>query len=1205
MSGGDRRFCVSALSVQAIFSGIAITLPLSAQVIPSSIIPDTSLGAESSQVSSEGQIDIIRGGAERGRNLFHSFQSFSIGENRAAGFLVPNDTIQNVLARVTGKERSEILGTLATFRIVNDQGVNSRANLFLMNPNGIVFGKNASLTVNGSFIATTANALKLGETGLFSASEPELDNLIDVEPTAFLFDAIAAQPIINRTQPGRNALDQPTLGLSVRSGQNLVLAGGNIEFDGGQIYARGGQVSIASVQGSGSVQFTQAENGLETKIPDTVSRGDISLTTGAGIFVDSSQGGGSINISARNFQASGQSNLYAGILRNAGLVETKAGNILINTTDTVRLSGNSYIFNGVDKGAIGQAGDINIRTQSLEMSEQGQIGSYVAGEGKAGNVIIQADKGITIRDRIEDLNKPTVGTGLFNRIEEGGLGQAGSIVIRTPFLYLLDGAEISASTFGKGNAGIVDLNVSNAIILNPGSIFSAVRTGGEGNGGEIKIKTGSLSLLAGSRILTIVQNAGRQPASNVKAGNINIEATDKILVAGTSPSTITGVSPASIIASAVDTQSSGKAGNNNIQTGALSLTDNGEIRAALDLNASGQAGNIEINAKTVSVSRGGTINTVTAGQGNAGNILVKVQDSMLLDGAGSLTGVFTQALKNAAGTGGNLEIKTNSLVVANGATLSTQTFSDGNAGNILIDTNRLRLESGGTISTGTESLGNAGNISINASELVEVLRGSDSTYITTSTDGIGKSGTLTIVTGRLLLRDGGFISTGTSQGSEGQGGNLTITASDSVEVAGTTQDSQFASKLGTVTEGNGNSGNLRVDTRRLIVRDGGSVSTETQGFGRGGDLTVNASESVEVSGTASNNSFVSAVTSETEQSGNAGNLDITTRRLLVKDRAYISAEARDRSTGSPGNVTINATDSIEVIGGNARISAEIQSDIERLLTEQVFQPDSRVSGKITLSTQQLRLNQAEISTTAQGFGRAGDIAINVGDRLEMQDGRILSAAFFTSGGNIQIAANQVRLRGASEIGSQVLFGLPAEDLALLGLSPGAGGNLNIAAQSIIALDRSDIFTFNQGGRGGNITFDTRAFFGQNYRPSAPSTNPISLKENDRVDINASGAVSGVITLPDTTFIQNTLSQLPQSAIDTNTIITNSCITRNSQNGTFYITGKGGLATNPGELSPYSTGSIQSTTWKRGDPIVEPQAIYPLPNGQLLLSRECE
>jgi len=137
---------------------ILTTNPCFAQ--SSSIIPDNTLGNESSQITENFQglpIEAITGGVQRGINLFHSFRQFNVSEGRGAYFFSPNVEIQNILARVTGGNRSEILGTLGTLG-------GSEPNLFLINPNGIVFGENASLDVGSSFVATTANGIKLGET---------------------------------------------------------------------------------------------------------------------------------------------------------------------------------------------------------------------------------------------------------------------------------------------------------------------------------------------------------------------------------------------------------------------------------------------------------------------------------------------------------------------------------------------------------------------------------------------------------------------------------------------------------------------------------------------------------------------------------------------------------------------------------------------------------------------------------------------------------------------------------------------------------------------------------------------------------------------------------------------------------------------------------------------------------------------------------
>jgi filamentous hemagglutinin family protein len=202
------------------------------------------------------QGDRIDGGATRKANLFHSFSQFNVGEGRGAYFTSPPE-IENILTRVTGADRSDILGRL---------GVNGDANLFLINPNGIVFGQNASLDVQGSFLATTADAVKLGDAGLFSASQPATSNLLSVSPSALWSNAVAAQPIVNQSQ-APSLIDQLNSaglspGLQVPDGRTLALVGGDVLLEGGRLTAAAGRIELGSVAGVGQVSLTQSGNGF-------------------------------------------------------------------------------------------------------------------------------------------------------------------------------------------------------------------------------------------------------------------------------------------------------------------------------------------------------------------------------------------------------------------------------------------------------------------------------------------------------------------------------------------------------------------------------------------------------------------------------------------------------------------------------------------------------------------------------------------------------------------------------------------------------------------------------------------------------------------------------------------------------------------------------------------------------------------------------
>lgn len=716
----------------------------------------------------------IGGGLQHGSNLFHSFSQLDVDSGATVLFLDPGVT--NILARVTGNDPSKIRGTL---------GVSGGdANLFLINPNGIIFGSNAKLDVRGSFVATTANAIQFGNQGFFQASASEVP-LLTINPSALFYQSANGAIQNNSIAPAGGS----ATGLRVPDGRSLLLVGGEVNLNGGRLNAFGGRIELGGLAEPGVIGLDIDNNNLRLSFPENTALANVSFSDGARADVTVNDGG-SITVNAGNINISGsQTRLFSGI--RVGKVDAQAGDITLNATGTLTVTDGSRIVNRVLSGGQGNSGNINIKAGSFFLSNAAEVQAVTFGKGNAGNVNIDVRNGtvtvIGIGSRIDS----SVQKSSLPGVEEQGNG--GDITITARELYIKDGGLVNTGTAGRGNAGKIFVRTANSVSLASESakvsgIFSNVSPGAVGNGGEINIKTRSLSLIGSIQIAaSLIENRDGKVGGKGKGGDIIVEASD-VTISGTS--SIFGSSSGFFTATEIGAE--GTAGNITINTGTFRIAD-GAIVNAQTLNSS-RGGNITINTNIFEATNGGQVITTASSSGNAGNITVKGTDRITLSGSdstfaqrlakfqnevqneGSASGLFASTRANSTGSGGNIAIKTGQLIIQDAAEVSVSSKGKGDAGDIEVNVRDLSLDNQGKLISETQS-GRGGNITLEVRDLLLMRRNSQISTNAGIAQARGDGGNITINTPLgFLVAAPNENSDITANAFSGSGGKVTINA---------------------------------------------------------------------------------------------------------------------------------------------------------------------------------------------------------------------------------------------------------------------------------------------------------------------------------------------------------------------------------------------------------------------------------------------
>ncbi len=914
--------------------------PLAAQTSPiTSSGLNTHISAPIAGPADTTRLDITGGVRPgNGSNLFHSFGEFGVPTNHIANFL--NDTTTptaNILGRVTGGNPSNISGMIQTTGFGN-------ANLFLMNPAGIVFGPNAALNVGGSVSFTTADYLRLTDGTHFNALPGPADASVSSAPVA-AFGFLGSNPA---------AITLLGSQLAVSEGQTISLVGGDVTIEGPSdtlqpaynLAAPGGQITLASVASPGEILSSNQQSEPNINGQSFTNMGNISLS-----------GGSTLDTSA---DAAGTVQIRGGrlVMANATISADTGSTAGTATAINILVTGDLSITAHTDPALTartsdsGNAGAIRIESATIEVIAQAEdsltlIDTHTSGSGRAGAISFTTGE-----------LQATL-TGLETFIDSGTVGAAGG-----------QGGDV--------NITATDIRLENGLI-NTG-VFPALLAGQEASGtaGNVTMTADTIHLTS-SQILTIADLGGG-------GGDITFSARDIQLT------NFSGLG-----ASGFE-----RAGNIRVD-GQSIIADSSQIDVTTWLNP---GGGITIAGNTIELRNGSTITSQTRGDGTAGAIEITATEHLTLSddpsspgGGIRPTGLFTNSFGDPMiGTGGDagaIVIATPQMNIEGGARIDSSTQTSGRGGDVTLTTKQASL-SGERPTDPNEPSFNLGS-----------RRGSGIFTRTVGTDlctgPCGDAGNVTINTGAMSFGSGGTINSGTVN--SGRGGTITIIATDQISAAGTMVDGTpsglFSRAIGTGPD-SGEGGNISLAAGQSVaLNNGASISASSTGPANAGNIAINAgaqflsqnaSVTTEASQASGGNITVQAtdairlVNSQIDTSvqggptTSGGNITIDPA-IMTLQNSQILAQAVQ---GAGGNISIAA--GTFLADQTSLVSASSQFGLSGTVTIQ--SPVSSLSGSLaTLSQRPLQAQQLlSQRCAAQVSGHLSSLVVSGRDTLPFEPG---------------------------------------------------------------------------------------------------------------------------------------------------------------------------------------------------------------------------
>jgi len=1082
--------------------GLLLTLPVSAQ-----IIPDTTLGNENTTLTPINPNHYhIDGGAIRDINLFHSFLEFNIQQNQSIYFSNPLG-VENILTRVTGNNPSDINGRL---------GVAGEANLFLLNPNGIIFGENASLDIRGSFLATTADSIQLGDNGFFSATDIANSQLLSVQPGALFHNALnnhqARIENQGNLQVGGNlTLDSPNLTLQgqLHAGGDLILNAQDtvklrdssttpfIASAGGEMLIQGNEsVDIFILNHSDSGLYSRGNMTLRSANPVI---GDAHYQTGGNFRVETLDG--SLNeLHSPNdpvVYANGDfsTNLYFGASLHVlagGSINIPLG-IFINGPDTV---GNSINPTNTPNLATvttsdGQTITIDGSTEATVDLRAGvdwaQLGGF-PGLNPTLPLLLQppfATNNPTATSA--DINTgliamPFANPGRVLLTNQYAPNQALNGNITISQIFLGDDGQITVDS--RNNINQTNLILANSATGDGNDVtFLAANNINLGNNAEINVsgqRSGSLILNSQGTITldnALLTSSSSATTPGLPGSNIEITA-DTINV---------------INSTRINTRTLGRRNAGDVNFNARILNTQ-RLQVFSNASREGNAGDINLNAQVINIRDDSVFTAETAGRGNAGNInlnaqIIDIDNGLIGPGLSVQPEDFITSTFDE-GKAGNinfnadiLQIRNTALNSANGSFLNAFINGLGETGQINFNGRVIEI-SNTSLQTTTFGQPDAGDINITAQNL-----SFDNSQFLGQTVGQGRASDININTQNLAITNNSILSSNASFAtarSQGNAGSLNITATGN-----TILDNNSSIRSSVEADVTGNGGQVNLTTNSLQVSNNSRISTSTAGRGNAGQLMLNIGSNA----VFDNNSFA---ISEVLQDGvgNGGQVNLSADSLQISNDSRLSTSTFGR--GNAGQMNINLR-SDAVIRNNSSIASEVKTGAVGN------------SGRVDFTADTLLVtDNAELTTNTLGRGNAGRLNLDIRSDLVLDNNSLVGSSVARSGigegGQLNLAAASLRIANRSRLTTSTL-------------GQGNAGNLDVNVSNLTQIENNGIAASEVAsgavGNGGRVNLTTGSL--QMLNNGRISTNTLSqgnagslnIIVRDRANLDNSFAASEV------------------------------------------------------------------------------------------------